>query len=201
MSMYGTAFHAAIEREELIPAQRLADYIHTYIKPAAFRDFGCSSGLYLRELKARIPTIPSSGFEFSKEAVERALSTDVYEVDLTSPLSLDTIPNTLGICLEVLEHIPDEYHAAVLTNLTQHCTTLIFSAALPGQGGTGHINCRPRIDWIRRFHALGWVVDIDATQHLINFMKKGVYIGWFVANAIVLVPANGTTPGYHHSHY
>jgi hypothetical protein len=199
MPLYDEAFHMSIEKEERPQAQRLADYIQTYIKPSAFYDFGCSSGLYLREIKARLPLIESKGFEFSKEAVDRALCGDVIQMDLTEPLTLTKPPNTLGLCLEVLEHIPDEHHGAVLSNLTKGCDTLIFSAALPGQGGTGHINCRPRIDWISRFHALGWVVDVDATQHLVAFIVKGLHMGWLRENVMVFVPAGRL--GYHHRHY
>jgi len=201
MSLYTESFHIAIESEERPQAKRIAEYVKTYINPSTFYDFGCSSGLYLREIKARLPLISSKGFEFSKEAVARALCEDVCETDLTTPLSLAKPPNTLGLCLEVLEHIPDETHAAVLSNLTRNCDTLLFSAALPGQGGTGHINCRPRIDWIRRFHALGWVVDADATQHLVAFMKKGPHMVWFLANAIVFVPAAKEGPSYYYNHY
>ena len=198
--MYSAAFHKAIESDELPQAVRVADYIQTYIKPSVFYDFGCSTGLYLREIKKRLPTIESKGFEFSKDAVDAALCPDIIETDLTVPLFFEKKANTLGICLEVLEHIDDRYWKEVLTNLTNHSDTLIFSAALPGQGGTGHINCRPRIDWIRRFHELGWVVDADATQHLVTFMKQGVHMGWFTANAMVLVPAKASSV-YYYKHY
>jgi hypothetical protein len=198
--MYSAAFHKAIESDELPQAVRLADYIQTYIKPSTFYDFGCSTGLYLREVKKRLPTIESKGFEFSKDAITAALCPDIIETDLTVPLFFGKGAKTLGLCLEVLEHIDDSFWKEVLTNITNHSDIVIFSAALPGQGGTGHINCRPRIDWIRRFHELGWVVDADATQHLLTFMKKGVHMGWFAANAMVLVPAKAS-PVYYYNHY
>ena len=199
--MYSTEFHKAIESDELPQAIRVAEYIQKFINPSVFYDFGCSTGLYLREIKKILPVIESKGFEFSKDAVAAALCPDVIETDLTHPLALEKKSNTLGICLEVLEHIDDSHWKEVLTNLTKSCDTLIFSAALPGQGGTGHINCRKRIDWVRRFHELGWVVDIDATQHLLTFIKKSVHMGWFAANAMVLVPAASSAPVYYFNHY
>jgi hypothetical protein len=198
--MYSAAFHKAIESDELPQAVRLANYIQTYIKPYVFYDFGCSTGLYLREVKKRLPMIESKGFEFSEEAIATALCPDIIKTDLTVPLFFGKKSNTLGLCLEVLEHIDDSFWREVLTNLTNHCDILIFSAALPGQGGTGHINCRPRIDWIRRFHELGWVVDADATQHLVGYMKQGLHMGWFVANALVFIPANASSV-YYYNHY
>jgi SAM-dependent methyltransferase len=187
--MYNYDFHKSIEHEELPQAQSLANYIHRHVKPSVFLDFGCSSGLYLREIKRVMPTIEAKGFEFSEDAVRYALCSDVNQCDLTHPLNLAKKDNTLGLCLEVLEHIRDEDWLPVLTNLTKLCDRLIFSAAVPGQGGTGHINCRNKIDWIRRFHSLGWVVDADATVHILNFIRQGQYMGWFANNAMVLVKA------------
>lgn len=187
--MYSRDFHRSIENDEHPQAVRLADYISTHIRPSTFLDFGCSTGLYLGEIKRRLPDISAHGFEFSAEAVANALCADIQHCDLTLPLTRERRPNTLGLCLEVLEHIDDAHWKTVLTNITGLCDRLIFSAAVPGQGGTGHINCRVKLDWIRRFHALGWVVDVDATRHLLDFMRSGYHMGWFAWNVVVFVPA------------
>jgi hypothetical protein len=187
--MYTRDFHKSIENDEYPQAQRLAEYIQMFTQPKYFIDFGCSSGLYLREIKQKMPHIQSIGYEFSKDAVDTALCTDIIHFDLTFPLTTKKIPDTLGLCLEVLEHIDDSNWKTVLENMTTRCDMLIFSAAVPGQGGTGHINCRNKIDWIYRFHTLGWIVDLDATKHMLAHMKNGYHMGWFAWNAMVLVPA------------
>jgi hypothetical protein len=146
-----------------------------------------------------MPDISCKGFEFSDYAVQNAVCSDIIQYDLTSVLELPKNNNTLGICLEVLEHIDDEHHEIVLKNLINNTSMLIFTAALPGQGGTGHINCRPRIDWISRFQKLGWFVDIDATEHLVKYMLQGPHMGWFVENVIVLT--NNTDNKYYYKHY
>jgi hypothetical protein len=56
-----------------------------------------------------------------------------------------------------------------------------------GQGGVGHINCRPKIDWIKRFHKLGWVIDYDLTTHFINYMVSCYHFGWLRMNVIILI--------------
>lgn len=186
--MYNREFHKSIENDEYPQAVRLSEYITTFINPGCFLDFGCSTGLYLKEVKNRLPNIPSVGFEFSQEAVDAALCPNIYKTDLTENVVIQRVPNTLGLCLEVLEHIEDKYWKQVLLNMTRSCDKIIFSAAVPGQGGVGHINCRPKIDWIKRFHELGWVVDLDASRHLIGHMQKGYHMGWFANNAMVLIP-------------
>ena len=75
--MYSRDFHTSIENDEYPQAIRLAEYISTFSKPDCFIDFGCSTGLYLREIKNKIPDIDSIGFEFSKDAVDHGLCNDI----------------------------------------------------------------------------------------------------------------------------
>jgi hypothetical protein len=187
--MYDREFHTAIENEEQPFMARLADYISRCMKPQALIDFGCSSGVLLREVKRVMPDIESVGYEFSDAAVQHALCSDVIQFDLTKPLERERRPNTLGVCLEVLEHIDDSHWETVLQNITKYCDRILFSAAFPNQPGVGHINCRMKIDWIRRFHSLGWVVDHDQTMWMMEDIRNGYHMGWFLYNAIVLVPA------------
>jgi SAM-dependent methyltransferase len=186
--MYDREFHTSIENDEHPQAVRLAEYISKHIPCESFLDFGCSTGLYLREVQERLPAVRTIGYEFSPEAVQNALCPNVCQTDLTQKLETLKTPNTLGLCLEVLEHIDDSQWKPVLENIVTLCDKVIFSAAVPGQGGVGHINCRPKIDWIKRFHELGWVVDLDATNHLLNQMKHGYHMGWFANNAMILIP-------------
>jgi SAM-dependent methyltransferase len=185
--MYDRDFHKSIENDEYPQAVRLAEYIASHVPCSTFLDFGCSTGLYLNEIKKRLPQIESVGYEFAEDAVNAALCPDVVQFDLTEPLQRSKKENTLSLCLEVLEHIDDANWLPVLTNITKLSDVIIFSAAIPGQGGTGHINCRWKIDWIRRFHSLGWVVDLDKSRHMIDYMRNGYHMGWFANNAMVLV--------------
>ena len=189
MELYDREFHKSIQNEEQPFMQHLADYISKHMKPEVLIDFGCSSGVLLREVKNAMPDIESVGYEFSDAAVQHALCPDVVQFDLTTPLERERKPNTLGVCLEVLEHIDDSQWEPVLKNIAKYSDRILFSAAFPGQPGTGHINCRPKIDWIRRFHSLGWVVDHDQTTWMFEFIRAGYHMGWFTCNAIVLVPA------------
>jgi hypothetical protein len=187
--LYTLEFHSKIEEEETPQAERLAGFIASNIRPSKYYDFGCSTGIYLRSVKRALPDISATGFEFSEAAIARAVCSNIYQADLTAPLACVKTPNTLGLCLEVLEHISDSKWHPVLENMTRLSDIIIFSAAVPGQGGTGHINCRPKIDWIRRFHSLGWVVDYDKTRAMQRHMQAGYHMGWFANNAIILVPA------------
>jgi hypothetical protein len=185
--MYSYDFHKSIESEEQPQAAKLAEFIQQNYNPSVFLDFGSSSGLYVREIKQRMPTIESIGYEFAEDAVKNALCSDIILADLTNPLDRVKKDNTVGICLEVLEHISEDDWKPVLQNISNLCDVIFFSAAIPGQGGTGHINCRWKIDWIRRFNKLGWVVDLDMTRNVIREMQTTRHMGWFINNIVVFV--------------
>ena len=187
MNLYNLNFHKSIENEEIPQAIRIAMYIKEFIKPKNFIDFGSSSGIYVDQIQKNISTIDAIGYEFSEDACNNAVCKNIINCDLTQELNVEKKENTLGLCLEVLEHIDDKYWLEVLTNITNLSDIIIFSAAHPGQGGIGHINCRPKIDWIKRFHKLGWIIDHDLTTHFINYMVSGYHFGWLRMNVIILI--------------
>lgn len=84
------------------------------------------------------------------EGVKQLSGGWVEEVDLSYPLDFETLPtgNTV-ISIEVGEHIPEHRACFFLDNLCQLSRQrLIVSWAVPGQRGSGHINCRPP-EWVR----------------------------------------------------
>lgn len=91
----------------------------------------------------------------------------------------------ISMCLEVAEHMAEAKASELIKVLTMLAPTVLFSAAVPGQGGHGHINCQPKQYWIDRFAELNYVVDQDSTQKLLNFICAGPHMGWFRNNAVV----------------
>jgi hypothetical protein len=93
------------------------------------------------------------------------------------------------ICFEVLEHIDPMYadqEVDALINAVEPGGTLILTAAQPGQGGVGHINCRKRQYWLDKLVAKGMIYQPELTADLINFEKQGIHMGWFVNNVMIL---------------
>lgn len=88
----------------------------------------------------------------------------------------------LALCLEVAEHIDESLSDKVVKKLTELAPVIIFSAAVPGQGGHGHINCQPKEYWEHKFGKLNFVVDKDKTENFINFMRQGYHMGWLTNN-------------------
>jgi hypothetical protein len=180
------AYHRRIEAEERAPAEYLVGYLMQRFAPTTVADFGCSTGTYVRPWPSAVHVW---GFESDPLAVEHKIDGRVLLHDLTRPIS--QLRNMgwvdLGICLEVLEHIPERDAETVIENITDGVKQwLIFSAAIPGQGGDGHINCKDKPYWIRLLEHRGFIVDYVETVALLEALRRGPHMGWLTQNGMVL---------------
>ena len=72
----------------------------------------------------------------------------------------------LAISLEVAEHVPESSADNFVLELTKTAPVILFSAAIPGQGGTNHLNEQWPSYWESKFKECGYV-PIDALRRLI----------------------------------
>jgi SAM-dependent methyltransferase len=76
--------------------------------------------------------------------------------DLADPLPSGLGTFDLALCLEVAEHLPPERADGLVADLCSLSKRVVFSAAIPGQGGTGHVNEQWPAYWVERFAAHGY---------------------------------------------
>jgi hypothetical protein len=91
---------------------------------------------------------------------------------------------SLAQCLEVGEHIAPEASAVLVANLVKHSDCVLFSAAIPGQGGENHVNERPYEFWRALFAEHGYA-PYDFLRPLLRG-ASGVEI-WYRQNAVLYV--------------
>ncbi len=122
-------------------------YIDKYA-PRNVADFGCGVGSYLQAAADR--NLLVRGFEISKEAqafTSMYIRRDIEYKDCTEPIWIGRYECVISF--ETAEHIEPEGTDQFILNLVNATgKTLLFTAAPPGQEGTGHINCREREFWI-----------------------------------------------------
>jgi SAM-dependent methyltransferase len=75
--------------------------------------------------------------------------------DLCRPIDLGRRFD-LAICLEVGEHLPRRASGVLVGSLAAAAPLVLFSAAIPGQGGTSHINEQWPEYWRRLFNDRGY---------------------------------------------
>ena len=167
--------HIAIEEKPF--ANRLAYFIKHVIRPNMVLDIGCGPGHFVDSM--RDLDINAFGIDIDERVANKP---HLFRQDI---LSTKFVADTC-ICLEVLEHI-DEVHADEIIDKisTMFLDTLIFTAAVPGQGGVGHINCQPKEYWIEKLERNGLRRNTLMEEILRWYCKQGSYMGWFYNNVLV----------------
>lgn len=153
-------------------------------------DVGCGVGTWLK-VSTSMGATHIKGFEGSW-ARENPFEIDkslVEIVDLEADWSIP--PNfDLGICLEVAEHLTENAGRRLVKNLSSAADVVIFSAAVPGQGGNGHINEQWPIYWQQAFEEEGLVV-LDLVRPEIIGDESIPW--WYRQNILVAVRKNLAT--------
>jgi hypothetical protein len=72
----------------------------------------------------------------------------------------------VAMSLEVAEHLPTSVAASFVTSLVELAPAVLFSAAVPGQGGVGHINEQWPWYWKTQFARLGYL-QLDPFRRLL----------------------------------
>lgn len=129
-------------------------------------DVGCGVGTFLEQFRNHgvAWTQGIDGNYVDREMLR--IDQDRFEArDLSQPLSFDRRFD-LAISLEVAEHLPPGRALSFVDDLTRLSDLVLFSAAIPGQGGTHHVNEQWQDYWADRFRDLGYY-SIDAIRHQI----------------------------------
>jgi len=182
--------HEKIEKEEAPQALRLARWIKRNFDPNNIIDIGCSTGFYLYPFRNR----RTLGIDYnSKEKHGKIFRNKKYSeiemlnFDLSKSISEFKFERfDVGLCLEVAEHIDEKFENILIDNIVSLCRVLIFSAAVPGQGGDGHINLKHQPYWLKHFEVRGMFYDAAETIALRQYMLQGAHMGWFTNNMFIV---------------
>jgi SAM-dependent methyltransferase len=168
--------HIAVE--EKMMADRLALYIKTELDPSSVLDIGCGPGHFVDSLRSK--GINATGFDIDERIKDKEHLSVKSMFDNTD--TADVV-----MCIEVAEHIDESQSDKVAESVARATNkTLIWTAAQPGQGGVGHINCQTREYWIEKLTKAGLKHNVEKETALRNYIQSAIHLGWFVNNLIYL---------------
>jgi hypothetical protein len=102
-------------------------------------------------------------------------------VDLRTPPALSRSFD-LAVCLEVAEHLPAEHASALVRYLGAAAPAILFSAAIPGQGGRDHVNEQWQDYWRAKFAEIGYAAVDAVRPHVWGCPDVAV---WYQQNVIL----------------
>jgi SAM-dependent methyltransferase len=193
---YTTGFYADQMPESLRTARAVAPYVVELIAPRRVIDVGCGVGTWasaFADLGCDVRGLDGDYVDRDQLVIDA----DRFEAaDLSRPVTIEGYD--LAICLEVGEHLPPASSEALVRSLCG-APVVLFSAAIPWQGGTDHINERWQSDWARMFAAHGHVAVDCLHQRLWDDHEVSP---WYAQNAVLYVaedrlgdyPALGAAP-------
>lgn len=167
------------------------------VKPHSVLDVGCGLGTWLSvcdELGVK-DLLGLDGDFIDREKLVIPTS-NFKNLDLRKHFSLNR-EFSLVICLEVAEHLPESSADLFVENLTTHSNTILFSAAVPGQGGQNHINEQWPAYWQKKFEIHGYHFH-DLIRPLIWNNEKVEW--WYKQNIYLLTKeaSNEVILNYYH---
>ena len=153
---YAREFYQTLGQGAASSADVLVPMVLEYLQPASVVDVGCGTAEWLAAFGRRgITDIVGVDGPWVDADLLQVPKDRFRVVDLTQPLRLDRTFD-LVVSLEVAEHLPPSAAETFVESLTNLGPVLLFSAAIPFQGGTHHVNERWPSYWVSLFSKRGF---------------------------------------------
>ena len=153
---YTHGFYEARRSGSRRSAEIVLPIVLKIISPRSVVDVGCATGGWLVVAKkCGVADVLGIDLERVPNDLLEIAPDEFLPEDVSQPLNLQRRFD-LALALEVAEHLPATCVDTFLDSLVRLSPAILFSAAIPHQGGTGHLNEQWQDYWLERFDARGY---------------------------------------------
>ncbi|MBC8392044.1 MAG: methyltransferase domain-containing protein [Deltaproteobacteria bacterium] len=162
----------------------LSIVVNTLPKVDSAVDFGCGVGTWLSILKEKgVKEILGIDGPWVEKSLLEIPQQSFHRVDLEDEIKLNRRYD-LAISLEVAEHLRPEAAKTFVESLVNSSDFILFSAAIPFQGGSNHINEQWPNYWVTLFNERGYAV--------LDFIRREIWDEekiptWYRQNTLMFV--------------
>jgi len=188
---YNDAFYEETERGSEQAAQIILSRIRLLYPFSSVLDVGCGLGSWVRVARdLGVTRAVGVDGNYVPERMRRMAPADFVSQDLESPLA------TLGqfdltVCLEVAEHLSPPRGPTFIADLVGTSDVIAFSAAIPFQGGDGHLNEAWPAYWGKLFEAHGYLAWDGLRREIWNLVDIP---WWYRQNLLLFVRWSAWAP-------
>lgn len=157
MTNYDADFYGSHSDSSVLSAERVVPHVNEIVQPKSVLDVGSGTGAWLKAwLKTGADCLGVDGDYVPKESL-LIPDENFRPLDVLQPFDLGRTFD-LVMTLEVAEHLDAPRADDFVASLTRHGDVIMFSAAIPGQGGTDHVNEQWPSYWAAKFAKHGYGV-------------------------------------------
>jgi SAM-dependent methyltransferase len=192
MSHYDAGYYDELNRDACKMASRVVPMVVELLQPSSVLDVGCGQGAWLAEfLRRGVKEIHGLDGKWvdTQHLLIPGECFSSHDITMPWPLSRGF---DLAVCLEVAEHLPETASGDLVHQLTQAAPSVLFSAAIPYQEGTHHVNCQWPAYWAEKFRQNGFMAldpfrlrlwadpDVVAcyAQNMLLYVREDVDVPW-----------------------
>lgn len=170
--------------QAMVSAHEILSHVLSLVQPKSIVDVGCGGAAWLSVCcmlgVEDILGIDGDYVELSKLKIPRH---KFQPHDLKHPLVIQRRFD-LAMSLEVAEHLPGECAETFVDSLIRLAPIVMFSGAIPFQGGVGHVNEQWPTYWARLFGQRGYQM-VDCIRHLV--WDNDRVNTWYKQNIVLFV--------------
>lgn len=182
--VYSSDFYTYNRRVAMASARIVIPPVAAALGPASVLDVGCGAGAWCRVWKENGAEVVLGTDGSYVDRAQLLVDPDSFvAADLAQPFDLGRRFD-LVMSLEVAEHVHEIHADTFVDNLTRHGDVVLFSAAVPGQGGEFHVNEQPLEYWRSKFLARGYQC-FDPFRPM--FRDNGAVAPWYRFNTLLYV--------------
>jgi len=161
--VYPKSFFSKIDSVSISTAREIVPFIIEKFNPKSVVDVGCGSGAWLKIFKER-GVYDLCGYDgIWAKPTNLCKDYAFIDTDLNFPLTV-TRKFDLAVCIEVGEHLLPESAPVLVRSLIALSDIVVFSAAVPQQGGINHLNEQWPTFWFKIFNQSGFE-PFDVFRH------------------------------------
>lgn len=185
--MYTSKFYETYSAGSYRAATFMLRYLSTFITPKQVVDYGCGTGEWLDAALLNWPDVETWGVDGAwvpREKMNRKHNFEAVDLNTAGDFLVEIGHSDFAMCLETAEHLLPSNNEMLLELICNGPDAILFGAAIPGQPGTDHINCRYVSDWAQAFSDRGYTpFDIIRPK----FWYETSVPWWYSQNTILYV--------------
>jgi SAM-dependent methyltransferase len=164
LQVYDESYYAGWQPTVARSAGRIVPALIDMVHPASVVDVGCGGGAWAAEfLEHGVSRVIGIDGDYANSSVLAIPRDSFVAADLRGPFHevLGDVRFDLAVSLEVAEHLPETVAGSFVNSLCALSDTILFSAAVPGQGGREHVNEQWPSYWAAQFRRRGYqAIDV-----------------------------------------